>query len=119
MPTRKSKKEKDSKSPYFFSFDNLKEVWYFAMLQGATLWAYSQDKDRKLPDDFEKGLMGIREHIKDADTLKYLLSSTPVVMGLYDEILDNELLANSSKLTPKKKASKKTQVVKKSSKTTE
>jgi hypothetical protein len=70
------------------ALDALKEVWYFAMIQGATLWGYSQEKKRNLPKDFTKGLDAISKQITDLDTLRYLLSTTPILLGLFDEALD-------------------------------
>lgn len=66
----------------------MKEVWYFAMLQGAILWQYSQDKKRKLPEDFTRGLDGISKTLVTPDSLQFLLGANMVLIGLYDEILD-------------------------------
>lgn len=75
----------------------MKEVWYFAMIQGATLWQYSQDKKRNLPQDYTRGLDSIREYMKDPSTMAYLLGATPVVMGLYDEVLDGVTVGEQPK----------------------
>lgn len=85
--------KKNIPSPYgevkpLYTFDQMKEVWYFAMIQGASLWQYSQDKKRNLPDDFNKGLNGVRENIADPSAMQLLLGSNVVLFGLYDECID-------------------------------
>ncbi len=96
-----------------YSLDELRDVWYFAMIQGATLWQYCQDTKRDLPEDFNLGIVKIFNHIDDIETLKTLLGSSQLACGLFDE-----LYPNSKVLTVKNNTSKKPQVKKKSSKLT-
>lgn len=121
---KKTKNDTISTENVNTEFDKYLEVWYLAIIQGATLWGYCQEKDRKLPVDFQKGIDSVRESVKsDTDpmsTLKYLLGSTPVLLGLFDESLDgvmtskkdfDKVLSTTSKVTPvktKKKVSKTT-----------
>ena len=84
-------------------FDEVMEVWYFAMLQGATLWGYSQDTKRNLPDDYMTGLDGLREQIKDFNTLKVLLANQFIVCGLYDEVLSTSSVSTVQPKTSRKK----------------
>lgn len=94
-----------------FSFDDLLEVWYYAMIQGATLWQYCQDNKYTLPDDFNTGLEAVRKHVNDASTLKYILSTTPLAVGLFDELLQATI--NTSVTTGQTKASTKKKTVSK------
>lgn len=95
-------------SPYgqakpLYTFEQLKEVWYFSMLQGASLWQYSIDKKRKLPSDFEKGLNSIRESLTDPEALQFLLGTNIVIFGLYDEAIDKDQPVLSTSQTTKNK----------------
>ena len=56
-------------------------------------------------------------HVKDIETLKTLLGSSQLACGLFDELIGKPYI-NSKVLTSKKRVVKKTQVIKKSSKTT-
>lgn len=95
-------------SPYgqakpLYTFEQLKEVWYFSMLQGASLWQYSIDKKRELPSDFEKGLNSVRESLADPEALQFLLGANVVLFGLYDESIDKDLTILSTPQITKKK----------------
>lgn len=99
-------------SPYgkleqLYTFDQMKEVWYFSMIQGASLWQYSIDKKRNLPQDFDKGLDGIRNTLTDPKALQFLLGASVVLFGLYDEMIDNGQPNNSMTLSKKKRDNQK------------
>lgn len=95
-------------SPYSntpkFSIDDMREVWYIAVIHGATYWQYSQEKKHNLPECFNKAVLEILNDIKDADTLKQLLNNQGLSLGLYDEKIKN--LSNSTTIDKKKKVSK-------------
>mgnify|MGYP000588399320 CR=1 FL=1 len=63
-----------------YTIDDLKDVWYRAVYNGALLWQYS--KDEKL--NFEDGVQGIRE-ILDTEGLRTILGNNFVLLGLFNE----------------------------------
>lgn len=63
-----------------YTIDDLKDVWYRAVYNGALLWQYS--KDEKL--NFEDGVQGIRE-ILDTEGLRTILGNNFVLIGLFRE----------------------------------
>jgi len=63
-----------------YTIDDLKDVWYRAVYNGALLWQYS--KDEKL--NFEDGVHGIRE-ILDTEGLRTILGNNFVLLGLFNE----------------------------------
>lgn len=63
-----------------YTIDDLKDVWYRAVYNGALLWQYS--KDEKL--NFEEGVQGIRE-ILDTEGLRTILGNNFVLLGLFNE----------------------------------
>jgi len=63
-----------------YTIDDLKDVWYRAVYNGALLWQYS--KDKKL--NFEDGVQGIRE-ILDTEGLRTILGNNFVLLGLFNE----------------------------------
>lgn len=69
-----------------FTFEELVEVWYFSMIHGATLWQYCQDTNKKLPDDFMRGLDGIKDKLVTPLELQEVLKSRALMVGLFDEL---------------------------------
>lgn len=63
-----------------YTIDDLKDVWYRAVYNGALLWQYS--KDKKL--NFEDGVQGIRE-VLDTEGLRTILGNDFVLIGLFSE----------------------------------
>lgn len=63
-----------------YTIDDLKDVWYRAVYNGALLWQYS--KDKKL--NFDDGVQGIRE-ILDTEGLRTVISNDFVLLGLFHE----------------------------------
>lgn len=63
-----------------YTIDDLKDVWYRAVYNGALLWQYS--KDKKL--NFEDGVQGIRE-VLDTEGLRTVISNDFVLLGLFHE----------------------------------
>lgn len=63
-----------------YTIDDLKDVWYRAVYNGALLWQYS--KDEKL--NFEDGVQGIRE-ILDTESLRMIVGNDFVLLGLFRE----------------------------------
>lgn len=80
-----------------YTFDELRELWYISMIQGATLWQYCQDNKKKLPVDFDKGLELIRTHVVDVDSIKFLLSNRFALLGLFNELLSNSTSNTTTK----------------------
>jgi len=60
-----------------YTIDDLKDVWYRAVYNGALLWQYSKDKKMS----FEDGVQGIRE-VLDTEGLRTILSNDFVLLGL-------------------------------------
>lgn len=78
---------KDVKSAEaMYTLDELKEVWYFSMLHGATLWQYCQDTGKELPATFEKGIHGLLTKVLTAHDLQEVLKSRALMVGLFDEL---------------------------------
>lgn len=69
-----------------YTLDELREVWYFSMLHGATLWQYCQDTNKTLPDDFNKGLHALLLKVVTAHDLQEVLKSRALMVGLFDEL---------------------------------
>jgi len=88
------------KSHSAYTFDELREMWYLSMIQGATLWQYCQDTKKELPVSFDKGLNLVREQLKDVDDIKKLLSSNFLLIGLYEELFTS----NTNRKERRKKA---------------
>lgn len=63
-----------------YTIDDLKDVWYRAVYNGALLWQYSKDKKMS----FEDGVQGIRE-VLDTEGLRTILSNDFVLLGLFHE----------------------------------
>lgn len=63
-----------------YTIDDLKDVWYRAVYNGALLWQYSKDKKM----NFEDGVQGIRE-ILDTEGLRTILGNDFVLIGLFRE----------------------------------
>lgn len=63
-----------------YTIDDLRDVWYRAVYNGALLWQYS--KDEKL--NFEDGVQGIRK-ILDMEALRTILSNDFILIGLFRE----------------------------------
>lgn len=63
-----------------YTIDDLKDVWYRAVYNGALLWQYSKDKKMS----FEDGVQGIRE-VLDMEGLRTILSNDFVLLGLFHE----------------------------------
>lgn len=63
-----------------YTIDDLKDVWYRAVYNGALLWQYSKDKKM----NFEDGVQGIRE-ILDTEGLRTVISNDFVLLGLFRE----------------------------------
>jgi len=63
-----------------YTIDDLKDVWYRAVYNGALLWQYSKDKKM----NFEDGVQGIRE-ILDTEGLRTILGNNFVLLGLFKE----------------------------------
>lgn len=78
-----------------YTLDEMKEVWYFSMLHGATLWQYCQDTNKTLPDDFNRGLHGLLSKVVTAHDLQEVLKSRALMVGLFDECI-NELTTNDT-----------------------
>ena len=63
-----------------YTIDDLKDVWYRAVYNGALLWQYSKDKKM----NFEDGVQGIRE-VLDTEGLRTVISNDFVLLGLFHE----------------------------------
>lgn len=63
-----------------YTIDDLKDVWYRAVYNGALLWQYSKDKKMS----FKDGVQGIRE-VLDTEGLRTILSNDFVLLGLFHE----------------------------------
>lgn len=63
-----------------YTINDLKDVWYRAVYNGALLWQYS--KDKKL--NFEDGVQGIRD-VLDTEGLRTVISNDFVLIGLFHE----------------------------------
>lgn len=72
-----------------YTIDDLKDVWYRAVYNGALLWQYSKDKKMS----FEDGVQGIRE-VLDTEGLRTVISNDFVLLGLFHE---KQKLKKSSK----------------------
>lgn len=77
----KIKVVKNTKTKKFnYTIDDLKDVWYRAVYNGALLWQYSKDKKMS----FEDGVQGIRE-VLDTEGLRTVISNDFVLLGLFHE----------------------------------
>lgn len=75
------KKDKNTKTKKVnYTIDDLRDVWYRAVYNGALLWQYSKDKKMS----FEDGVQGIREGL-DTEGLRTILSNDFVLLGLFHE----------------------------------
>lgn len=63
-----------------YTIDDLKDVWYRAVYNGALLWQYSKDKKM----NFEDGVQGIRD-VLDTEGLRTVISNDFVLLGLFHE----------------------------------
>lgn len=63
-----------------YTIDDLRDVWYRAVYNGALLWQYSKDKKMS----FEDGIQGIRE-VLDTEGLRTVISNDFVLLGLFHE----------------------------------
>lgn len=73
-----------------FSFEELREVWYFSMIHGATAWQYLVDNKKDMPTDFMKGLDAIREKVVSPIELQEVLKSRGLMVGLFHEAVNKE-----------------------------
>lgn len=87
-----------------FTLDEMMQVFYFSILHGATLWQYSIDTNKNLPDDFNKGLDGIRARVTTALELQEVLKSRALMVGLFEEYINPT--TNSTSLTEVKEVNK-------------
>ena len=70
-----------------FTLDELKEVWYFSMLHGATLWQYCQDTEKQLPEAFNVGIHGLLSKVITAHDLQEVLKSRALMVGIFEELV--------------------------------
>lgn len=74
----KNTKSKDVK----YTFDDLRDVWYCAIFNGAVLWQYATEKN--LTKKLNVGVDAIRD-LLDEDTLRLILGNNMVLLGLFQE----------------------------------
>lgn len=80
----------DIKENTTYTFQEIKEVWYKSLIDGATLWQYCQDTKKTLPVDFVQITDLLFANINDPISLKTLLDNSAVMCGLADEYLMNK-----------------------------
>lgn len=87
--TTTPQKSKPVKLEKLYTLDELKEVFYFSLLHGATLWQYCQDTGKELPKAFEAGTHGLLSKVVTAHDLQELLKSRALLVGVFDELCGN------------------------------
>jgi hypothetical protein len=72
-----------------YTIDDLIDVWCRGCTNGATLWQYCQDTDKKLPNTFEAGLIELTNEIRIAEdrhtALKNILNNNMLLLGVFEE----------------------------------
>lgn len=86
MPNSIKKDTSKANKTRLFTFDEMKEVWYFSTLLGATLWQYCQDTEKPLPESFDRGLFALKEKLISPLELQEVLKSRALTVGLFEEL---------------------------------
>lgn len=94
--THKSESVKQESHVAEYSFQQVREVWYKSLIDGATLWQYCQDTKKNLPQDFEKIADLLFNNTTDVAQLKTILDNSAFMCGLADEYLKNYKEASNS-----------------------
>lgn len=81
-------------SPYvkaeeLFTIDDLIDVWCRGCTNGATLWQYCQDTNKKLPISFEAGLIELSNEVRNSqqkhEALQTVINNNMILLGIFDE----------------------------------
>lgn len=70
-----------------YTIDQLKEVWYLGMLNGATLWQVCQDNTTETKSSFEKITNELKTTVTSEQSLKDVASSNLMLLGVACEVL--------------------------------
>lgn len=70
-----------------YTLDDLLQVWYYGMINGATIQQFCQDNNLKA-DDGLKHLYDYVKGLNDPAALRELLKDKAVMLGLYCECSD-------------------------------
>lgn len=74
----------------YYTFEQLKEVYYLGMLNGATIWQLCQDNTKNPLSSFEKVTNELKNVVTSEQSIKDLASSQGMLLGVSAEILGLE-----------------------------
>lgn len=80
------------KTPTMYTFEQLKEVYYLGMINGATIWQLCQDNTKDHLSSFEKVTNEIKNVVTSEQSIKDLAGSPGMLLGVSAEILGLETI---------------------------
>lgn len=76
--------------PTTYTFEQLKEVYYLGLLNGATIWQLCQDNTKEPLSSFELVTNEIKKVVTSEQSIKDLAGSPGMLLGVSAEILGLE-----------------------------